>query len=416
MFNNRREVWVKVLGVPLHVWGENFFKHLGARFGEFVDFDADTASRSRLDVARIKINTPCRNFIEYVVHVNALGCVYKVWVVEEKSVELPWLRERRDEGDDYSFVDSAVHQKKAVVVNIGSDCSSGEEDTAVEVPEPNPNGHLPRVDVTDAKSNSPLLSNGEKRQGGNCQTDFGCVKFKVTSTPRDDCRPKQGGVIKTGAMVQMDGDKEGQVGVGSAGVDERCEEERLVALNAKPAGGIIELTGGASGCIGDSDESGSVLALSDPIVMGMERAADSDPGRAPESFSPDLEFGGLRPIFSVNGPGGVFIGDRNRPNNRQMATSSISESLQASVDRLVVSSHFPYIQKNKSKHKSRPPHVGVPKCIQFEEAVKQGRQGARKKKGKGGAGSVQGIRPPSEDLGVMERGDGEAKGWEDGDW
>jgi hypothetical protein len=41
IFNDRREVWVKVLGVPLHVWGENFFKLVGARFGEFVDFDAE---------------------------------------------------------------------------------------------------------------------------------------------------------------------------------------------------------------------------------------------------------------------------------------------------------------------------------------------------------------------------------------
>ncbi|MCI38605.1 DUF4283 domain protein, partial [Trifolium medium] len=39
-FNDRREVWVKVLGVPLHVWSESFFKQVGARFGEFVDFDA----------------------------------------------------------------------------------------------------------------------------------------------------------------------------------------------------------------------------------------------------------------------------------------------------------------------------------------------------------------------------------------
>jgi hypothetical protein len=148
IFNNQREVWVKVLGVPLHVWGESFFKQVGARFGEFVDFDADTASRSRLDVARIKLITPCRSLIDTEVQISAMSCVYKVWVVEEKAPELTWCRNRRGEGDDYSYEESAVHPKRAEVVIVGSDCSSGEEDEAEETLVGGNNSQLHGIDVT----------------------------------------------------------------------------------------------------------------------------------------------------------------------------------------------------------------------------------------------------------------------------
>ncbi|MCI71192.1 LRR receptor-like kinase, partial [Trifolium medium] len=52
-----RETWVKVYGIHLHVWGENLFKAIGSKYGEFLDFDNNTASRAKLDVARIKIST-----------------------------------------------------------------------------------------------------------------------------------------------------------------------------------------------------------------------------------------------------------------------------------------------------------------------------------------------------------------------
>ncbi|MCI34245.1 hypothetical protein A2U01_0055463, partial [Trifolium medium] len=56
-YTDRRETWVKIYGIPLHVWGENLFKAIGRKFGEFIDFDNNTASRAKLDVAKIKIST-----------------------------------------------------------------------------------------------------------------------------------------------------------------------------------------------------------------------------------------------------------------------------------------------------------------------------------------------------------------------
>jgi hypothetical protein len=53
----QREVWIQLYGIPLHIWGEDFFKRVGAKLGVFLDYDEPTASMNRLDVARLKILT-----------------------------------------------------------------------------------------------------------------------------------------------------------------------------------------------------------------------------------------------------------------------------------------------------------------------------------------------------------------------
>jgi hypothetical protein len=64
---------VKVYGIPLHVWGENLFKAIGSRYGEFIDFDNNTASRAKLDVARIKMATGFCGEIDDALKIMALG-------------------------------------------------------------------------------------------------------------------------------------------------------------------------------------------------------------------------------------------------------------------------------------------------------------------------------------------------------
>lgn len=48
-------IWLKVLGIPLHVWDGELFKTIRAFLGEFLDFDEDTIGRRRLDLARILV-------------------------------------------------------------------------------------------------------------------------------------------------------------------------------------------------------------------------------------------------------------------------------------------------------------------------------------------------------------------------
>jgi len=54
---SRRIVWIKIFGLPIHVWEEEAFKQIGSQFGDFLDFDEDTISLKRLDVTRVKIVT-----------------------------------------------------------------------------------------------------------------------------------------------------------------------------------------------------------------------------------------------------------------------------------------------------------------------------------------------------------------------
>jgi len=81
----QRRTWLKLYGVPLHIWEESVFKKIGGRIGEFLDFDVDTAERKRFDVARILISTYRWGFIDDWVRVDVMGASYNIWVVEETT-------------------------------------------------------------------------------------------------------------------------------------------------------------------------------------------------------------------------------------------------------------------------------------------------------------------------------------------
>jgi len=99
----RRSVWLKVMGIPLHVWEEPTFKALGSLFGVFLDFDEVTISKKRLDWARIKVSTGRKFFIDEQVNISVMGAVYGLWVVEEGGRGWSWPEQRwRDEEEGRS--------------------------------------------------------------------------------------------------------------------------------------------------------------------------------------------------------------------------------------------------------------------------------------------------------------------------
>jgi hypothetical protein len=85
----QREVWVQAYGIPLHIWGENFFKQIGNNLGEFLDFDEETARLARFDVARIKIWSSTWAFIDVVQKVVVKGSSFDIWIVEERGRNRP---------------------------------------------------------------------------------------------------------------------------------------------------------------------------------------------------------------------------------------------------------------------------------------------------------------------------------------
>ncbi|GAU32818.1 hypothetical protein TSUD_208860 [Trifolium subterraneum] len=85
LFAKQREVWVQIFGIPLHIWGEDFFKMVGAKMGEFLDFDAETASMARFDVARLKIRTSTWALLDVIFNVVVGEECFRISVKEERG-------------------------------------------------------------------------------------------------------------------------------------------------------------------------------------------------------------------------------------------------------------------------------------------------------------------------------------------
>jgi hypothetical protein len=101
---SQREVWVHIYGIPLHIWGETFFKLIGNRMGVFLDFDEETARADRFDVARIKVLSSTWSSIDMEFKVEVEGAFFDVWVVEEMGRQRPVMVVGGRAVDDGSFV------------------------------------------------------------------------------------------------------------------------------------------------------------------------------------------------------------------------------------------------------------------------------------------------------------------------
>ncbi|PNX57744.1 hypothetical protein L195_g058846, partial [Trifolium pratense] len=106
--------------------GESLFKAVGGKYGEFLDFDDNTASRAKLDVARIKISTCLRGCVDDLLKIKALGVVYTIWVVEDKGYHPTFGIGSRCEEQEYSWVESNNLPAEAMVVGREFDGGSVE--------------------------------------------------------------------------------------------------------------------------------------------------------------------------------------------------------------------------------------------------------------------------------------------------
>jgi hypothetical protein len=113
------------------LYGGERFKYEG-----FIDFDSNTASRVKLDVARIKIATDFRDGIDEPLVITTLGVLYTLCIVEEKGiVHSLYGGERFDEEED-SWVESVnipMEAVEAVSSDKGGSSVEGEEDGGVDL-------------------------------------------------------------------------------------------------------------------------------------------------------------------------------------------------------------------------------------------------------------------------------------------
>lgn len=121
----KRRLWLKVFGIPLHVWDEELFKAIGNFFSEFLDFDEDIIGRRRLDFARINVRTSRRGLIDEEIRIRVMGAVHKLWVVEEFCGGEGWQRAVNEDEDDLQSVGSRddvipqVREKEFLVEVVG---------------------------------------------------------------------------------------------------------------------------------------------------------------------------------------------------------------------------------------------------------------------------------------------------------
>ncbi|RVW42422.1 hypothetical protein CK203_070908 [Vitis vinifera] len=106
-----KEVWVRVVGLPLHCWSEEMFKSIGDCCGGLVEVDEDTKNLSQLQWARILVKNG-GNFFPGTLNLVVKSFCYAVrlwWEVQprvsavEPMMNLRWregerMREKGDEG------------------------------------------------------------------------------------------------------------------------------------------------------------------------------------------------------------------------------------------------------------------------------------------------------------------------------
>jgi hypothetical protein len=126
LFMDRRSVWLRFRGVPLHAWDEPLFHQLAERFGSFIELDAKTTNRLKLDVARVKISTSSMSFIDAEISISVLDKQYNISVVEEGVKEdRVTHRGGRRVGDWVSSASSMASAAEREALVIGEALSDG---------------------------------------------------------------------------------------------------------------------------------------------------------------------------------------------------------------------------------------------------------------------------------------------------
>ncbi|PNX75614.1 putative sulfate transporter, partial [Trifolium pratense] len=113
----RRGAWVRLYGIPLHAWNEEFFKLCVLDCGRFLRTDCCSAEKDRLDFARVLIATPDLEIINRVESIMVDGGKVEVKIVEEWGYAL---------GEDFCLVEEESGSETAQ-----SECGEGNVDPEV---------------------------------------------------------------------------------------------------------------------------------------------------------------------------------------------------------------------------------------------------------------------------------------------
>jgi hypothetical protein len=113
MAASRKEIWVRIYGVPLQLWHEPVFRTILKAYGEVIGLDEETRGRSRFDVARVKILVPILGDIDFTQEISSQGLKFVIRVVEER-------------GGPLEFVHISRAEEQPRWSEAGSSCDSGD--------------------------------------------------------------------------------------------------------------------------------------------------------------------------------------------------------------------------------------------------------------------------------------------------
>jgi len=209
---SRRMAWVKIYGLPLHVWDEEPFKKIGALFGDFVDFDEVTVSRRRIDVARIKIYTDKLGWINEEVMITVMGAVFVLMVVEDGDSS---SEKKVEGGGDWEVQSSGESGEEEVVGSVLGVESEEEEASPRKITQE----HLGEEDSPMIRSTTDRMGQmeGQKSVFEDVQEIVSVCGKNLHSIPLDGGQVASGGV-EVGSLVK------GVVSVGQSTINDPYDD------------------------------------------------------------------------------------------------------------------------------------------------------------------------------------------------
>lgn len=97
--DEERFVWIRIPGVPCHVWGEKLFAVLAETQGTYVKCDEETLLKTRMDEAKVCLRTKRMDLLDETFKINIEGKLFTVKIMEDKfliNVKIQAFRHSRD--------------------------------------------------------------------------------------------------------------------------------------------------------------------------------------------------------------------------------------------------------------------------------------------------------------------------------
>jgi hypothetical protein len=109
----QRGAWVRIYGIPLHAWNENFFKLCTLDCGRFLRPDSLTVTKEKLDFARVLLATSALEVIKRVEKLLVDGTLVEVQIIEEWGYDL---------GDDACYDEDDTASRASLTGNGEYQC------------------------------------------------------------------------------------------------------------------------------------------------------------------------------------------------------------------------------------------------------------------------------------------------------